>query len=66
VLGEADLNLCDYAEGEFNYMQLSLKGCSDSSAFIEVGLKATQIRDKKLNGSIIGNTSHHGRDTPSR
>lgn len=41
VLGEADLNLSDYTEYEFRYMRLPLKGCSDSDAFIEVGLKAT-------------------------
>ena len=54
VLGEADLNLCDYSEGEFRYVKLPLKGCADSEAYVEVGLKATQVRDKNKSSSIVG------------
>lgn len=41
VLGEADLNLSEYAEHEFKIFKLPLKNCADPEAFIEVGLKAS-------------------------
>ncbi|CDW83998.1 UNKNOWN [Stylonychia lemnae] len=47
LLGEADLNLSDYQENEFRYMKLPLRNCSDPDAYLEVGLKATQAREKK-------------------
>lgn len=41
VLGEADLNLSDYAENEYKILRLSLRKCDDPNAFIEVGLRGT-------------------------
>jgi len=47
VLGEADLNLSEYSEGEFKIMKLPLKNCSDTDAFIEIGIKGSQAKEKK-------------------
>jgi hypothetical protein len=46
TLGEADLNLSDYIEGDFKLFKLSLKHCADEEAYIEVALRATQAREK--------------------
>mmetsp|Transcript_16767 Transcript_16767/g.16034 ORF Transcript_16767/g.16034 Transcript_16767/m.16034 type:complete len:132 (-) Transcript_16767:590-985(-) len=42
TLGEAQLNLSDYLEGEFKMLKLPLDKCVDPEAFIEVGLRATK------------------------
>lgn len=59
VLAETDLNLSDYTEGEYRYMKLPLKNSIDPDGHIEVGLKATQAREKKTN--LNESTSHPGR-----
>jgi hypothetical protein len=41
-LGEADLDMAQFSEGEPNVMRLKLSECEDPDAFIEVGLKATE------------------------
>jgi hypothetical protein len=46
ILGEADLNLSDYSETEFKIFKLPLKKCLDEDAYIEVGLRATQSKEK--------------------
>lgn len=48
VLGEADLNLSDYLENEYKTFKLPLKNCADADAFIEVGLRATQAKEKHI------------------
>lgn len=48
VLGEADLNLSDYQEGEYKIFKLPLKNCEDGEAYIEVGLRATQAKEKHV------------------
>lgn len=55
VIGEADLNLSEYKEDEFNILKLSLKNCQDSDGYIEVGLKANQVKTPKGgSGSTAG------------
>jgi hypothetical protein len=41
-LGEADLNLANFGNGDFKIIKLSLKKCADDDAFIEVGLRGTE------------------------
>jgi hypothetical protein len=64
VLGEADLNLSLYSENEFKILKLPLKGCSDSDAYIEVGIKGTSAVDKHASerphrSSISGKEAAH-------
>jgi len=47
TLGEADLNLSEYQEGEFKIFKLPLKKCVDEDAYIEVGLRATEAKTEK-------------------
>ena len=47
MLGEADLNLSEYSEGEDKILKLPLRKCFDSEAYIEVSIKATPARDTK-------------------
>jgi len=47
ILGEADLNLSEYSEGEFKIFKLPLKKCFDPDAYIEVGLRATPVKESK-------------------
>ena len=47
LLGEADLNLCEYAENEFKIIKLPLKNCADPDGFIEVGIKGSPTKEKK-------------------
>lgn len=47
VLGEAELNLSDYSEGEFKVLRLPLRNCADPDAVIEVGLKGSQAKERK-------------------
>jgi hypothetical protein len=51
VLGEVDLNLSDYTEGDFNILKLALKNCADPDGYIEVGLKGTPVKEKKAHES---------------
>lgn len=46
ILGEADLNLCEYSETDFKIVKLPLKKCLDEEAWIEVGLRATPAKEK--------------------
>lgn len=46
ILGEADLNLSDYQENEYKYLKLPLRKCHDSDAYIEVGIRGTEAREK--------------------
>lgn len=40
IVGDAELDLCLYSEGEFRMSNLKLANCSlDSDAYIEVGLR---------------------------
>lgn len=48
MLGEAELNLSDYTENEYKIFKLPLTKCSDDEAFIEVGLRATQAKEKHV------------------
>jgi hypothetical protein len=47
ILGEAELNLSDYLEGEYKSIKLTLDKCVDNNAFIEVGLRATKAASEK-------------------
>lgn len=60
TLGEADLNLSDYTEGEYRIMKLTLKNCADPDGFIEIGLRATQAKEKE--SSTPKSKSGVGRD----
>lgn len=46
VLGEANLDLSLYQEGEVKLFKLPLTKCSDPDAYIEVGMKAFEADDK--------------------
>lgn len=46
ILGEADLNLSDYAENEYKILRLSLRKCDDPNAYIEVGLRGTVAAER--------------------
>ena len=45
-MGEADLNLSDYAENEYKVLKLSLRKCDDPNAYVEVALRGTVAHDK--------------------
>ncbi len=47
VIGEADLNLSEYTENEYKILKIPMKNCADPDAFIEVGLKGSQAKEKK-------------------
>lgn len=47
LLGEADLNLCEYGDNEFKILKLPLKNCSDPDGYIEIGIKGSQVKEKK-------------------
>jgi hypothetical protein len=55
VLGEADLNLSDYSEGDYKVIKLTLEKCMDPNAYIEVGLRATPAEVKKEKKPKTGN-----------
>lgn len=44
-LGECELNLRNYNEGEFRILKLHLKKCIDEEAYMEVGLKGAVSSD---------------------
>jgi hypothetical protein len=45
-LGEANLDLSLYQEGEVKIFKLPLNKCNDPDAYIEVGMKAFEADDK--------------------
>jgi hypothetical protein len=47
ILGEAELDLSQYKEGEYNQFHLKLEKCVDNNAYIEVGLRATPAEAEK-------------------
>ena len=51
ILGEADLNLIDYGDGEYKILKLQLKKCADPDAYVEVGLRGTAGKEKGLDTS---------------
>jgi hypothetical protein len=55
-LGEADLNLSEYSEDESKIFKLPLKKCFDAEAYIEVGLRATPVKEKKEQTPKAGST----------
>lgn len=46
-MGEANLNLSEYSEEESKIFKIPLRKCFDPEAYIEVGLKATLVKEKK-------------------
>ena len=46
-MGEADLNLSEYSEEESKIFKLPLIKCFDPEAYIEVGLRATPVKEAK-------------------
>lgn len=54
-MGEAELDLSLYKEGEYNQFHLKLEKCVDNNAYIEVGLRATAAEAEKKKKSKDAN-----------
>lgn len=59
ILGEAELNLSDYAENQYKSFKLPLKNCADSEAYIEVGLRASASKEGAPSTPKSSKSHHH-------
>lgn len=55
MLGEADLNLCEFGDKDFKSLKLKLKNCQDENAFIEVALRGKPVEEANMRSSVRTN-----------